>query len=325
MSRHDSPASGRAKRPCPSKLATRSSTRAAAARGGAAHHGQSTPERAGRRCIETPDARRESAEQGRHAVGRSADADAGAEDPVRRRRSPDARPSAASASRRRRRQARPALRPRSPPADAAGQARRRQPPAKPAAGEPAKPRTEPPTAAGRGQARPASRACGEEAAPAARRRRPRARRQAPHWSGAGRSRLHRRRSTLGDPRRSQEQRPADRPGGRQPRPHQRGAAASALAEQNGLKVVNLAEAKPQPEAMALVPETMADVYKILPLSVKDKVLTIAIGDPSNMSSVDDLRNLLSLNEVDRPCWRRRRPSPRPGQVLRAARKRASWT
>ena len=72
---------------------------------------------------------------------------------------------------------------------------------------------------------------------------------------------------------------------------------SALAEQNGLKVVNLAEAKPQPEAMALVPETMADVYKILPLSVKEKVLTIAIGDPSNMSCVDDLRNLLSLNEV----------------------------
>jgi type IV pilus assembly protein PilB len=71
----------------------------------------------------------------------------------------------------------------------------------------------------------------------------------------------------------------------------------ALAEQNGLKVVNLADAKPQPEAIALVPETMADVYKILPLSVKDKVLTIAIGDPSNMSCVDDLRNLLSLNEV----------------------------
>ena len=71
----------------------------------------------------------------------------------------------------------------------------------------------------------------------------------------------------------------------------------ALAEQNGLKVVNLAEAKPQPEALAAVPETMAEVYKILPLSLKDKVLTIVIGDPANMSSVDDLRNLLSLNEV----------------------------
>jgi len=42
---------------------------------------------------------------------------------------------------------------------------------------------------------------------------------------------------------------------------------------------------------------MASVYKVLPLSVKDKVLTIGIGDPANMTAVDDLRNLLSVNEV----------------------------
>jgi type IV pilus assembly protein PilB len=71
----------------------------------------------------------------------------------------------------------------------------------------------------------------------------------------------------------------------------------ALGEQHGLKVVNLEEAKPSAEALALVPETMATVYKVLPLSVRDKVLTIAIGDPSNMSAVDDLRNLLSVSEV----------------------------
>ncbi len=71
----------------------------------------------------------------------------------------------------------------------------------------------------------------------------------------------------------------------------------ALAEQNGLKVANLQDAKPQTEVLALVPETMADVYKILPLSLSNKVLTIVIGDPANMSAVDDLRNLLSLNEV----------------------------
>src|SRR5262249_13561750 len=51
------------------------------------------------------------------------------------------------------------------------------------------------------------------------------------------------------------------------------------------------------EAIALVPETMATVYKVLPLTYKDKVLTIAIGDPHNLSAVDDLRNLLSINEV----------------------------
>jgi type IV pilus assembly protein PilB len=71
----------------------------------------------------------------------------------------------------------------------------------------------------------------------------------------------------------------------------------ALAEQHGLRVVNVEEIKPTPEVLALVPETMATVYKVLPLSVKDKVLTIAIGDPANMTAVDDLRNLLSISEV----------------------------
>jgi type IV pilus assembly protein PilB len=73
---------------------------------------------------------------------------------------------------------------------------------------------------------------------------------------------------------------------------------SALAEQHGLKVVNLEEVKPTPEALQMVPETMATVYKIIPLSVKDRVLTIAMGDPSNLAAIDDLRNLLGIPEVN---------------------------
>ncbi|HZY87402.1 MAG TPA: ATPase, T2SS/T4P/T4SS family, partial [Gemmataceae bacterium] len=71
----------------------------------------------------------------------------------------------------------------------------------------------------------------------------------------------------------------------------------ALGEQHGLKVVNLQEVKPQADALALVPETMATVYKVLPLTLRDKVLTVAIGDPANVAALDDLRNLLSLSEV----------------------------
>jgi type IV pilus assembly protein PilB len=72
---------------------------------------------------------------------------------------------------------------------------------------------------------------------------------------------------------------------------------TALAEQHNLKVVNLTEVKPTPEALQLVPETMASVYKVIPLTFKDKVLTVAIGDPNNLPAMDDLRNLLSINEV----------------------------
>ncbi|MFO0845997.1 MAG: ATPase, T2SS/T4P/T4SS family [Gemmataceae bacterium] len=71
----------------------------------------------------------------------------------------------------------------------------------------------------------------------------------------------------------------------------------ALAEQNNLKTVNLSEVKSTPEALQLVPETMASVYKVLPISFKDKVLTVAIGDPNNLPALDDLRNLLNINEV----------------------------
>lgn len=72
---------------------------------------------------------------------------------------------------------------------------------------------------------------------------------------------------------------------------------AALAEQHGLKLVNLSEVKPSAEALTMVPETMASVYKVIPISIKDKVLTVAIGDPGNLGAMDDLRNLLSVNEV----------------------------
>ncbi len=71
----------------------------------------------------------------------------------------------------------------------------------------------------------------------------------------------------------------------------------ALAEQFGLKVVNLQETKPTAEALQQVPEPMAGVYKVVPLSFKDSVLTVAIADPNNLPALDDLRNFLGIKEV----------------------------
>jgi type IV pilus assembly protein PilB len=72
----------------------------------------------------------------------------------------------------------------------------------------------------------------------------------------------------------------------------------ALAEQHGLKVVNIKEIKPTQEAVTMVPETMATVYKILPLWVKDNVLTVAMADPGNLAALDDLRNFLGVKQVE---------------------------
>jgi type IV pilus assembly protein PilB len=71
----------------------------------------------------------------------------------------------------------------------------------------------------------------------------------------------------------------------------------ALADQFGLKFLPPEELKPTTEALGLVPETMASVYKVLPLSFKDNILTVVLGDPSNLPALDDLRNFLGVKEV----------------------------
>ena len=66
----------------------------------------------------------------------------------------------------------------------------------------------------------------------------------------------------------------------------------ALAEQWGMPVINLAETNIPAPVLEIVPETMADIYKIMPVSLKDNVLTVAMGDPQNVAALDDLRNFL---------------------------------
>ncbi len=68
----------------------------------------------------------------------------------------------------------------------------------------------------------------------------------------------------------------------------------ALAEQWGMPVVNLAETNVPPKVLQLVPQTMAEIYKIMPISLKNDVLTVAMADPQNVGALDDLRNFLGV-------------------------------
>ena len=69
----------------------------------------------------------------------------------------------------------------------------------------------------------------------------------------------------------------------------------ALAEQWGMAVVNLRETVIPPKVLELVPQTMAEIYKIMPISLKNDVLTVAMADPQNMAALDDLRNFLGYD------------------------------
>lgn len=69
----------------------------------------------------------------------------------------------------------------------------------------------------------------------------------------------------------------------------------ALAEQWGMPVVKLAETNIPPKVLELVPQTMAEIYKIMPISLKNDVLTVAMADPQNVGALDDLRNFLGYD------------------------------
>ncbi len=66
----------------------------------------------------------------------------------------------------------------------------------------------------------------------------------------------------------------------------------ALAEQWGMPVINLSETNVPPSVLEIVPQTMAEIYHIMPVSLKDNVLTVAMADPQNVAALDDLRNFL---------------------------------
>ena len=70
--------------------------------------------------------------------------------------------------------------------------------------------------------------------------------------------------------------------------------AQAVGEQLDMQVVNLAELTIPSQILDMVPETMATVYKIVPISFRNDVLTVAMADPQNIAALDDLRNMLNL-------------------------------
>ncbi|MFM7740047.1 MAG: pilus assembly protein PilB, partial [Planctomycetota bacterium] len=62
----------------------------------------------------------------------------------------------------------------------------------------------------------------------------------------------------------------------------------ALAEQFGLQTFDLEGFVPPDEARAAITDSMAQLYRVIPLQLRDDVLTIATCDPQNLSVQDEL-------------------------------------
>ncbi|NLE39490.1 MAG: Flp pilus assembly complex ATPase component TadA, partial [Pirellulaceae bacterium] len=68
--------------------------------------------------------------------------------------------------------------------------------------------------------------------------------------------------------------------------------AQALAEQMNLPIVHLADVVIPPEVLNYVNEPMAQLYRVIPVSFKEGVLTVATSQPQKLSILDELRSFL---------------------------------
>ena len=68
-----------------------------------------------------------------------------------------------------------------------------------------------------------------------------------------------------------------------------------LAEQVGMPYVRLAQTQISPEALAKVPPKFASHYLLVPLSLSNDILQVAIADPFDVQTLDELRLLLDCD------------------------------
>jgi type IV pilus assembly protein PilB len=69
--------------------------------------------------------------------------------------------------------------------------------------------------------------------------------------------------------------------------------AKALAQQLGLKFVDLSKSPRNPDLAKLVPRDVAEEYGMVPLACKDGVVTVAMAEPPDLYAVDNLRFILN--------------------------------
>ena len=75
--------------------------------------------------------------------------------------------------------------------------------------------------------------------------------------------------------------------------------AHALASQLGLEVIDLTGVTPHPLAVDRIPSRLAERHQLVPISLDDGVLTIAMADPADVVAVDDIRTVAGVRGIRR--------------------------
>ncbi|TFH46816.1 MAG: pilus assembly protein PilB, partial [Lysobacterales bacterium] len=71
------------------------------------------------------------------------------------------------------------------------------------------------------------------------------------------------------------------------------AIVTALGIQSGMETVNLDDLEIPPDVLEKVSVSIASIYRIVPVSFENNVLTVAMAEPHNLDVLDDLRFMLS--------------------------------
>lgn len=74
-----------------------------------------------------------------------------------------------------------------------------------------------------------------------------------------------------------------------------GAILSVMAKQIGIEYIDFSERRPESDAIAAVPKELAQRYILMPVSITDGTLLVAMADPQNVLALDDLRILTSYD------------------------------
>ncbi|MBN79814.1 MAG: pilus assembly protein PilB [Planctomycetaceae bacterium] len=80
--------------------------------------------------------------------------------------------------------------------------------------------------------------------------------------------------------------------------------AQALAEQMNMQVISLADTKLEPELMAMLTETMAQLYRVVPVTFEGNLLTVATAEPEKLTIQDELRTFLGHDVRSVVCTNR---------------------
>lgn len=70
-----------------------------------------------------------------------------------------------------------------------------------------------------------------------------------------------------------------------------GELVGFLSKQYGMPSVNLAELKISPDVLKIIPNDVAIKYQVIPVSLKNSTLIVAMVDPSNIFAIDDIEFL----------------------------------